>query len=224
MAKKKEVGESKILDSAKAKKSREEQLKLVLILMGIVLAAAIATYFVIDGFKKFDYGGLKYEEILFDKMPFYHGKLPLRSITGEVIANYNLYLRNDPRELEDISVLGNVYLLKNTLVSITPEAEQGCEDSGIAGASLFSFLQQAARINVQIAYTDEAYAEEKNALFAVCDGSADYSTIVIMKGEKNEIRQDSQNCYTLEFKDCEIMKVVERFEVAAIAHAKGLEV
>lgn len=204
-------------------KKQEKQVKWIIIGMILVLLIVILVYFVIQESKKFDYAGLRFEKIMFDKLLLYHGKIPIISMAGNVIANYNLYLRNDPRKLENIKINGNIRLTQKVIVSLDNGAEKGCSDAGIAGANFFSFLK-AAGLNVGVAYINQTYARERNGDYVICSDSGNESVIIIKQSKENKITQEKNNCYVIEFKECDILKATERFMIGIIAHSKGTEV
>ena len=222
MPRKKKADKSEIGKEEKRKKnSHEQQLKWVFIVMGIMIIIAIGVYLFVDSLEKFEYGGLHFEEIMFDKLNLYHAKLSM-SYGGKQIL-YNLFLRNDPRELRDIPVEGKIILDKSVSVSIDPSVETGCDDSSIAGANLGNLLRGAG-LNLDCGYLNPIYAKERNASYITCSDSVSGSVITIQRGEENSVRTEKEYCYVITYKDCDIMKVVERFEVAAIANSKGISV
>lgn len=214
-----------VLEKEKSEKRSEmdKQLKWVIGMMIAVVVIAIIIYFIVQGKSKFYYGGLDFEKVMYDKLLLYHAKIPITSQTGAVVANYNLFLRNDPRHLEDINVSGKIRLKTKTIVSLDPEAETGCTDAGLTGASFFSFLKYAG-IQAGLAYSDKNYSLLMNKSFVNCDTNTSASVIMIEKGDRNEVRQEKQDCYVIEFKDCDILKATERFMVAMIAHSRGYDV
>lgn len=203
-------------------KKKDAQLKWVLAGMVIIFLIVIAVYFIIDSLKKFEYGGLKFEKIKYGELPLFYSRIPIKTITGNVVAYYNMYLRNDPRELENIEVDGTIFLTKNSVLSIDPSIE-GCTDNGIAGVSLGTFFN-AADMTVTYASTNKTLADEKQMEYATCDDAVAQTVIIIKQEDENRIYKEKDNCYIISFKDCEIIKAVERFIVAASAHSKGIDV
>lgn len=204
-----------------AKKNQNQQLKWVIGIMVILLAAALIAYLIADSTRTFRYGGIHFEKIKFDKLQLYHAKVGLNSGANQVL--YNLYLRNDPRDLEYISVNGTIILDKVVDISLDKGAERGCEDSGLAGASLGNLLK-AGGLDIAYGFTDKDYAVEKNVSYITCEDSMKKSVIIVRHGNENKIIAEKDYCYVIQFKDCDILKTTERFIVATIAHAKGEEI
>ena len=207
----------------KDSKKRESQMKWIVFIMIATIFAIVLIYFVVQGAKRFNYGGLSYEEMNQGSIKLYHTMIPVKDTGGNLIANFNLYLRNDPRELRDISINEEIILKTNTIVSLSRDAEVGCDDAGIAGGNFLGFLKSAG-IKISISYAEPDYAQEKNASYLTCDANTDQSVIIIKKGEENKITQERKDCFVIEFKDCDILKTTERFMVALYASSKGISV
>lgn len=221
--------EDKIIKPAEAieatnneKNIQNRQIKYIITFMIVLILVIIAVVWIINGMKKFEYGGLKFEKIMYDKLPLYYGRIPITDVNKEVVNYYNMYLRNDPRELRNIPIEGVIRLMKNAVISIDSSIE-GCEDNGIAGMSLGTFLR-AAGIKTYPGTTNLTVAKESNITYATCNQSENASVIIIKQGTENKITQEGTNCYSINFADCEINKAVERFMVATVAHSKGIEV
>lgn len=222
-AKNKEIDEKADFEVEKLKKKNEEkQLKWILIVMAFLIFLAIFIYIAMDSMRKFEYAGLKFEKIMYDQLPLFQTKLPMLDSQGNLVANYNLFLRNDPRKLRDIKINGTIMLMKKIVVSFDPDIEE-CEDKAIALPNMKN-LFSAFGMEISPAYTDESYAKERKVPYMTCDDSENQSVIIIEQGNKNKITQESSNCYTIEFKDCEVNKAVERFMIGAIAQSKGIEI
>ena len=226
MAKKKEKRKVEKTETEEKKQSKklESQVKWVIFgMIALILVVAVA-YFIAQESKKISYGGLEYEKIDYSKsLSLYHTEIPLRDAGGNLVANYNLYLRNNPQDLKDIILSSPIQLKENTIVSLDEDSEIGCDDSGIAGANFLSFLKTAG-IKVSVAYSEESYAKEKNANYVTCETDSNESIILIKKGEENKITQETPDCFVLQYKDCEILKPTERFMVALYANSKGIQV
>lgn len=197
-----------------------KQLKWILIFMGIALLALVLGYFIVKSGSKFEYAGLSFEKMMYDKLVLYHAKISIKDSNGNLIANYNMYLKNDPRTLSNIPINGILRFTANSVISID-ESIEGCSDNGVAGANLGSFFKDAG-INITYAYTNKTVAKEKGAVYATCNDSAKQTVIIIQQTNSTEINQESNNCYVISFKDCEINKAVERFMVGVYANSRGI--
>ena len=220
MAKKKAEKIGEIKKNPKRSKRYERQLKWIFIGMGVLVLIVLIVYFGIESTKRFDYGGIKFQKIKYDKLLLYYSKIPISDSSGNLKFYYNLYLRNDPRNV-NIPVNGEIQLSKETILSVD-ESINGCEDNGIAGMTLGTFFQ-AAGINKVSGSTNETIAKERDLLYATCENT-NSSIIVLKQGNETFIREERPDCYVIQFKDCEVLKAVERFIVAAIANSQGITI
>ena len=201
----------------------EKQIKFLVVIMAVLLLGIFIVYFITANSKTFTYGGLDFQKINFDKLIMYYSKIPQKSITGDVVRNYNLYLEKDPRTLNNIPVQGKIALKFDTIVSTDPAIDH-CSGGAGAGMKLSEFFL-AAGIKSVSALMNESYALEKRKSYVpTCNESLPYTILLVRPGSESKIVQMSQNCYSLEIKDCQTLEVIERFIVAAIAHSKDIEV
>ena len=85
-----------------------------------------------------------------------------------------------------------------------------CPQSGIALITMSSFMKDSG-LEVFSAVTDKAYAKKNNQTSKWCYDNGLDTLIVVTDGDTNEINELAPNCYEIKFKDCEILKVTERF-------------
>ncbi|MBW6442446.1 hypothetical protein K0A97_01525 [Patescibacteria group bacterium] len=113
-------------------------------------------------------------------------------------ANYNFYLRNDPRKLDEkIPFEGDFVLKKDFFVKI--DFNQYCEGDETIAIVNFGNLHQIAGVNII------------NGENASCDYSGENTFVVIQEGDKTKIEQFGPSCYRIIVKECEILKGSERF-------------
>ena len=166
-------------------KREERQLKWILIMMAILLFFVLLIYFIMQYEREFEYAGLKFNKIMFDKLILYYTKIPVADPYGNIVAYYNLYLRNDPRKLKNIAINSRILLRKNVVVTLDPSVLE-CDDNIIAVANLGEFLK-AIGINAEFATTNKTLANESEIKYATCDTISGKSIITIKKAEKTEI-------------------------------------
>lgn len=216
--------EKKKEKTEKVKKvQNNNQIKYLIAGMIVVLVLVFGVYYVFQSMNNFDYAGMKFQKQTFGKIEVYNTKIPITGSSGNVLANYNLYLRNDPRDLGNIILPAELRLQKNVVVSVDPRFESGCSDDGIAGANFFTFMKTAG-YQVSLAYTNESYADERNASYAPCVENSTHSTITITEGSEDRVFQEDTDCYVIEVKDCDILKTTERFMAGVLAGFNGVSV
>ena len=159
----------------------------------------------------FEYVGSKFTKIKYGELELYHVVFPLyQSITGQHVADFNLYLRNDPRTLENIPFPED-FQLTRTLV-LTGDADKiECADNGIAFGNLANAFKNVWQVPV-IANTS-----------LKCDPLKDSKETYLILKEANEtkIEKTGKQCYTLSVSNCAVLNVTERFLVGSIAKANG---
>ena len=134
---------------------------------------------------------------------FYKTAFPYWS-QGEYVP-YNIYIRNDPRKLDDIPFEGNLTFGKifkdgSYRFILNSSEEFDCDgDDIIAIANLVNLKA----LNIKV-------AKDVNA---TCDSDGRYMFVNIQKGETSEIKQVGEACYELYVADCEILEVTERLMV-----------
>lgn len=191
-----------------ARRARENrQLKTFFISVGIFILIILLSMLIIYKMKNFEQNGVGFTIVKFcDTNPClttYQTSLPVTS-EGKP-ADYNFYLRNDPRELEkEITFEGEINLnipMKEMVINMSSESEIDCnKDGGIAIGNLKS-LYTISRINV---------GKNSNA---TCDDEGRYIFLQIQPGNETKIKQTGAACYTIEINNCEILKGTERFMI-----------
>ena len=100
--------------------------------------------------------------------------------------------------------------------------ERNCHEGIVATLTLSGFLRQFALMNVSSAISDKEIANETGFPYITCANSPRNTVINIIEGNETRIIQTSPDCYTLEFKDCEVMEVSEKFILEIIkGYMKG---
>lgn len=202
-------------------KKQDSQIMWAIFLMAsVLLIILLVPYIKSNYFDKFEYKGLEFQKTRIGDLVFYSVKFPVVSGTGQVIGDYAVNLRNDPRDLEYIPVnvtndtikfakhtggYGDVYISVGD--SITD-----CDDSIIAMATLSGFLGDSG-LKVKSGVLNKTYAKENNQARINCWNSTLDTVIKVRRGEKTEIKEAKENCYEIIFKDCEILQVSEKFEL-----------
>ncbi|MFZ5954976.1 MAG: hypothetical protein ACOYT4_00995 [Nanoarchaeota archaeon] len=193
-------------NNSKAKNNKLANI-IILILIAVIIIGT-ATYALSN--KKFKYAGFEWEKVDYNGLKFYHSTL----------NDYNLYLRNDPRE-NDIPLDANFKFHRNVIVSMDKDAGE-CKEAVMANTVLGSFLgPMNLGLNAQGALNDETAAQELGFPFANCSNAVDNTTVILMhKSEIPGIFEDkNKDCIILNVGDCQNIKTVERFIVGVLSQA-----
>jgi hypothetical protein len=209
MEKSEETKEQETLNKEEIEK-QNNQIKIVMIIGGILILSVLIGFFIFNSMKSFQYKGMKFYEEKQGELVFYRTAFPLYSITGNHVADYNIYLRNDPRELKDIAVNGDIYLLDVVGIDSDKEMnEMACGDGRIAIANMRDIFTSKI-----IGKTFKYYEN------ATCDSEGKYTYIKIMNSTENSIEQFGPSCYYINVKNCEILKTTEKFIVEVLASSQ----
>jgi hypothetical protein len=184
------------------KKAQNKQLKNILMIFGGLLVIFLLGFALVDSVRHFEYNGLKFNVVKEQDLIFYNVAFPIySSITGNPIANYNIYLRKDPRELDAIPIKGGMVLREDLVIEMKDEFK--CDGDGII--ALANFVKSFKLIGTEVIKDPEAG----------CDEERRYVHMTIQPGNETSIDQTGPACYIMEIKDCEILEGTEKFIVEA---------
>ena len=174
--------------------------------IGIVLAMifilAIGLFF--KSLTSFDYRDVKFDVVKEGSLVFYQTSFPV--FYNESRADYNIYLRNDPRKLErEIPFEGTLELKKMVVLNSTNDFN--CDGDGIIAIGNLIKLQI---FGMQI-------IKDSNAS---CSQNGEYMFVNIQEGNGTGIEQVGPSCYNINVNNCEILKGTERFMNEAFVEIK----
>jgi hypothetical protein len=190
----------------KDRKKENKVLRVVLLFIGIFFLVLVIAFISMKSSNHPKYGGLTFNAIQQGQLQLYQTSIP--TIHNGSVATYNIYLRNNPRELlKKVPFKGEIDSLDVTVINITKEFE--CNgDQVIAIANV---------LNVYSAINKKIIKDEN----ASCDGTGRYMYVVVQPGEKTRIDQFGPNCYNIQIKGCEILAGTERFIIELLAKANS---
>jgi len=212
--KKKESEESKI-SKKEIKKKQNKQIMWAIILMASLIAIIILVPLIKTNFiDKFKYINLDFQKTQLGDMYFYSTLIPVADSSNN-FGTFSINFRNDPRKLEDMKVIKTTTVpvfTQDKTVYISPgNIQRNCVEGSAATLTLAGFLRQFAGFNVSAGISDEKVAKENKFPYITCANSKKNTVIEILEGNETKIEQISPDCYRLIYKDCDIMKVSERF-------------
>lgn len=206
-----EVSKEKIFkeDLKEVEKHQNKILRNVFIWIGAFVLMILLVVFFLNSVRQFDYENVNFKVIEEGGIVFYNTAIPLYEsggvslVTGKVIdkhtADYNFYIRNDPRKLDkDVPFNGELKVMKG--IAIEGANDFKCNgDEVIAFANLFNLY---GVLGVQQIVDENAG----------CDEQGRYMFLNVVEGEETRIDQFGPSCYTLTLSDaCDILPITERF-------------
>jgi hypothetical protein len=197
-------------------KHEERQLIWFFVIVGVIFAAVLFSYFAVEGTKAFEFVGVDWRvEEYSDQLTMYHARFI--ALTNENLT-YNLYLRNDPRT-NDVLVNGTLNQFKHGgVISWTPEFDSCRGNAVIAMQDLNSFLASAVGLGPIVAgSTDSIVAAENERRYATCKTVLDRTLVILDKGDARVV-QDEKNpyCYTIYIDDCDDSSPIDKFIIRTI--------
>lgn len=190
-------------------KEENKILRNILILIGIIAVLFLSGYLIINNIRTFEYQGVNFETVNFcDKKPcliLYQTSLPV-NYNGKK-ADYNFYLRKDPRKL-NVSFDGKLNLIQKMVIDSTESFN--CNGDGII--AMANLVKLYGVIGGKVIKNDTLK----------CDPSGNYMFLQVRKGNKTSIEQFGTACYNLNVNNCEILEVTERFMIETFSKVNKL--
>jgi len=178
-------------------------LRNVIIIVGLIFATLIITYLILNNMKYFDAEGIQWDAVKSGSILFYHTSFKVYDDRGIHTANYNVYLRKNPRKtFNDIEFEGNLSLREMMII----ESNEDFICDGDGAISVANMAQILNGMGIQV-------AKDPNA---TCDDQGRYMHVLLQPGEKTRIEQSGPTCYNIYVKDCEILEGTERFTLEAL--------
>lgn len=191
-------------------KEENKILRNIFILIGGVFVLILIGYSFFDNMKNFDYKGIHFETVKFcDVRPcliLYQTVFPVIS-NGEK-ADYNIYLRNNPKELDSITFNGEMNLFEDMVINSTSDFD--CDgDQVIAVANMVNFYELLGT-NI---FKNESLG---------CNDDEEYTFVQMQEGNETKIEQVGYSCYNIEINSCEILEGTERFMIESFIEVNRL--
>jgi len=191
------------------------QLTWFFLIVILVFSAFLGIYFYNENSKVFEFSGAEWIIEERGSITSYHGRFP--ALDGSNV-NYNVWLRNDPRE-NNIPVEGVFDTFKyGGIVSFDKTIEECRGEIARRVFDLGHFLRVGVGIGIlEPATTDFEVSQLKNISHINCSLNLNKTIIILEEGETS-VFKDSQNhfCYVIRIKDCEDVLGIEKFIVKTI--------
>src|SRR3989344_3172091 len=175
----------------------------IIVIVGFVLLVA-AFIFVGNSLTNFEFKGTGYSVVNEGELKFYKAQIPMIS-NGVHVADYNLYLHEDPRTLEDI-YLSNPEVVVTQNIVVATDDDFNCDGDGIIALANFAKLYQ----------TFGAKVFKNDSL--QCDRYAPYTHVLFHKADETGIDKPKHNCYVVNVNNCEILRASEKFMIESLAN------
>ncbi|MBI2043443.1 hypothetical protein HYT25_03575 [Candidatus Pacearchaeota archaeon] len=185
-------------------KSENRMMIKIFLALGILIASFFGVWFFMNSFNDFEYKGINFETV--KEIAPYRTSIPV--LYQGVETDYNFYLRNDPRELENIDFYGNLNIKPFMVLNATNSLN--CGGDGIIAIANLANLYKVLGTQV---------IKDQNA---TCDQNGTYMFLNIAAGNESKIEKYGPSCYQLNVANCEILKVTEKFMVESLARIEEI--
>ncbi len=178
------------------KKEKKIFFNIMAVMIGLVLFFLVF-YFMSYYTTHFEYQGVKFEVVKMGQLTFYKTSLPVNYQNSK--ADYNFYLRNDPRRLGNVEFDGEINLKQNMVFEMTDSFN--CNGDGVISIANLQNLYNLVGTKM---------IRDENA---TCDIQGRYMFLQINEGNETKITEYGLNggCYNIEVNNCEILPATEKF-------------
>ena len=211
----------------KQEKYQNKVLNYTLAFTGVIILC-VAVFFIVKNTallswisyqsKPFDFLGFTFQKAKFGQLDVYNTTITVLQKPSNTRLSYDLYLRNDPRELAlpDFTIL---FQRESDVYVSVDEAVGSCKE---ANSYLFNFAQYltALGLDVKAASPNKTVAFEKQIPYASCNDSI-YSTVILFEMGNESILKKQGGCYIIEVARCsDLLTKLEEFTVGTLASFK----
>ena len=179
------------------KQQHEDMLRNMFVTLGVIVILVLAFYFIANSVSNFNYKGVDFTIVKEEKLIFYQTSLPV-TYQGQD-TEYNFYLRNDPRKLDEIPFEGQVEFIPFVVLNST-------EDYTCGG---YGVIAMANLVNLYTLMGSKVIQDAN----ATCDDQSNYLFLRLQPGNETSIEQFDTACYNLNINNCEILEVTEKLMV-----------
>jgi hypothetical protein len=211
----------------KQERKLEKEIITALIFMAVIVGVYLLASSYFKSLNYIDYHGLTFsKQRATTNLTVYHHQYYLKTASGKLIQ-YNLYLRNDPNELEaKIPVIGDEVVLnpkQPVYFTINSSYLNSCTFSTLSVATMSSYL---ADNQFKVVRGDMNFwtADGPSGEWVTCERKPASKVIELYRSNKTEVVLNG-NCYELRVATCEdVLPTVERFISESVLDARKINV
>lgn len=193
----------------------DSQLFWFLLAVVVLFASFLVPYLFIENSKYFVYANSEWVIEEYPDFTAYHARFPRFDNLG---GFHNIWLRNDPRELE-VPSLGefNSWRVRGVIAFDETVGECTGEVSRASGDLADFIANGIGARSVEVGTTDPVVAEELNRSLVNCFDTVGRTVVILQEGKSSVIQDEiNEYCYTINVETCEDIKGIEYFMVKAL--------
>jgi len=180
-------------------KRQNKQLDVILGVIGAIVLAFLLFLLISYKTTHFNYEGVEFKIVKEGDLIFYNTFFKMYNEEGAHVADYNFYIRKDPRKLEkDILFEMDEFILTDNMV-LNMTGDFNCDGDGVIAVANFVKVHEFFGLNIIQDPT------------AGCELTGKYTFIKIVAGNETKIEQYGPSCYKISINECEILEGTERF-------------
>jgi len=211
------LANSSLTNQIKEEAPSEQQLKgenktlkkIIFVMVGLVVMFLVV-YLAIVSLGKFQVDGVKFQIVKEGELILYKTTIPVL-INNKTSADYQFYLRTDPRLLkEKVPLEGDVIFRKNLVLDVTTDNLFCGGDWTIALVNAEN-LYKLLGFNILVKNESNTYQPENQYMF-----------VTINQGNQTEIRELAGNSYEMNISSCEVLPAFERLMLEAFIKRQEL--
>lgn len=196
--------------------------KAILIIIFGVAALVIICLLIMHGINHFEYNGIEFNKRANGAVTFYTAKIPVKDYYGNIIEYRQVDFRNKPWDLENVNMQynGTIKILDQGLTYVSFGNLSSCQYTALAGANLGIFLNTIG-IKYKAALDNSDYKNNTNTPYVNCETNPFNTVIYIHAGNETKISKRLLSCYDIQYKECDILSAVEKFELTMLEQYMG---
>lgn len=168
-----------------------------LIILGIMAIAFVIIVIVSNSSKSFTVDGVKYSLFQEGQLTLYNTKIPV--VVNGTNAEYNIYLRNDPRTLnKNVPFNGSLYIRPYMVINASDSLN--CNGDGI--------LAVANIVNTYEGALGTSVIKDENVS---CDNQTRYVYLNIQPSNETSVQEIAPACYNINVNNCQVLAATERY-------------
>lgn len=180
------------------------------IVMAVLVLMFLVIYIIIYYMNHFEVDGVKFEIIKMGSLTLYKTSLPV--MYQEKKADYNFYLRTNPKLLKNIEFDGGLSIKENMVINMSDDLN--CNGDGVI--AIANLLNLYKLIGTSVIKDENAGCD---------DLQGRYIWMNIKEGNETKITEWGLKgaCYNLNVNNCEILKVTEKFMLESFIKVNELK-
>ncbi len=199
------IGEEKAPSKEQIKKEKKIFIGIVVVMIGSALMFLVV-YKIIDYTNNFEVEGVKFEVIKMGSLTLYKTSLPLIYQGGK--ADYNFYLRTDPRLLKSVELSGGLSIRENMVINMSNDFN--CNGDGVI--AIANLLNLYRIMGTEVIKDENASCDELFGRYVFLNIKEGDETGIVEYGLKGA-------CYNLNVNNCGILKATEKFMLETLIEA-----